>query len=581
MPARAGSSYTIPGRGTVVRAKSGKAKSFAGRGPAPAGTKKVKPKTAATAPTLTVAGGDVSTANFSSPAAATAAKGRQRSGSRRVRRIVRRAAAAERIRHAAPEALSSTQPAVPLLSDHPEVFGGRKTAGTPTRAELNKAAIEGTLKANKAGFETTPKVRKAAMALKKAKAVVRKTEPNAPGLSPQERAVLPLVRRAHREHPDVPKSVMMAQIKQESGFNAAAVSSAGAQGLTQFIPSTAAEYGVEYGTSRKAQQSQVSGEAKLLHADDFARDPQGALSAYSGGYSAGAYNDPILRDARSSYGSLDKRGNPKARKRLVRAKAQAAAVGLKAVVSQAPGPAPKKVVTRFKAIKSAAKELESKGFPYSWGGGHDASFAPGGEGENGGPGYDCSGAVSFVLHKAGVLSSPLTSGSMGSVLAPGPGAVTVFYNAGHTFMRIGNQYWGTSVGDAGAGGIGKHPAPSASYLAQYSVGHVPGLGRKQALQLGIPMGPSTGSAVLPGMTLSPAGTTATIDSGAGVTKSGKAGFSGKPIRATPFQKAMRSVREAKALGSKVHVPGEAVAAEEAPVDTQLSALERKYGKAAV
>jgi hypothetical protein len=51
---------------------------------------------------------------------------------------------------------------------------------------------------------------------------------------------------------------------------------------------------------------------------------------------------------------------------------------------------------------------------------------------------------------------------MGSVLKPGPGAVTVYYNAGHTFMKIGDRYWGTSVGDSGSGGLGPTPTLRAA-----------------------------------------------------------------------------------------------------------------------
>src|SRR5262245_52839735 len=40
--------------------------------------------------------------------------------------------------------------------------------------------------------------------------------------------------------------------------------------------------------------------------------------------------------------------------------------------------------------------------PYLWGGGHNRKFR--------GTGYDCSGAVSYVLHAAGMLKSPMSSG---------------------------------------------------------------------------------------------------------------------------------------------------------------------------
>src|SRR5687768_3652674 len=47
---------------------------------------------------------------------------------------------------------------------------------------------------------------------------------------------------------------------------------------------------------------------------------------------------------------------------------------------------------------AAANELQGK--PYVWGGGHRFLNDRG---------YDCSGAVSYVLHKAGLLRGPLTS----------------------------------------------------------------------------------------------------------------------------------------------------------------------------
>lgn len=67
-------------------------------------------------------------------------------------------------------------------------------------------------------------------------------------------------------------------------------------------------------------------------------------------------------------------------------------------------------------------------FPYVFGGGH-ASFV-----DNA---YDCSGSVSYALAAGGLLSSPLTSGSLESWGAPGPGQwITVYANAGHTYMYV-------------------------------------------------------------------------------------------------------------------------------------------------
>lgn len=101
----------------------------------------------------------------------------------------------------------------------------------------------------------------------------------------------------------------------------------------------------------------------------------------------------------------------------------------------------------------AARAISRRHLPYTWGGGHNSSFAPG-------PGYDCSGYVSAVLHAAGWLDSPLVSGALEGWGRPGVGQVmTVWANAGHTFMEFhmpgrsiehyGTGRWGTSLSGPG------------------------------------------------------------------------------------------------------------------------------------
>jgi hypothetical protein len=411
--------------------------------------------------------------------------------------------------------------------------------------------------------------------LRQARRAVRRSGPNLAGLSPAEHEVAKLAKEAHRRYPAVPVSVLMGDTKQESGFNAAAVSSAGAQGLTQFIPSTAASYGVKFGTGKAEKRSQVLGQAHLL-SDNLKQSGSitEALNDYLGlhGQSAPSeYSAAVLANAKA-YTSLDKPGSPAAIKRLKAVKAEARKLGINL---GGVGKAPKRVVTRYHAGLTAIHELTVAHIPYVWGGGHGGFTDPR-------DGEDCSGAVSYVLHKMGVTNTPLTSGDMGTVLQPGPGVFTVFYNAGHTFVRVltpkGPVYWGTSVGDSDTGGLGPHPTPSAAYLAQYNVGHVAGLGKKQALQLGLPSAgalTTSSPASFPGITLAPGGTTATIDPGA--TTQRKPGFSSKPIKLTQSQKAHRTLRELKSLGAGV---GEGKK-EEAPSRTGLKELERKYGSPAV
>ena len=75
-------------------------------------------------------------------------------------------------------------------------------------------------------------------------------------------------------------------------------------------------------------------------------------------------------------------------------------------------------------------------FPYVFGGGH-ASFVD--------SAYDCSGSVSYALAAGGLLSAPVTSGELERWGAPGPGRyITVFANAGHTYMYVDGVRYDTS-----------------------------------------------------------------------------------------------------------------------------------------
>ncbi len=59
--------------------------------------------------------------------------------------------------------------------------------------------------------------------------------------------------------------------------------------------------------------------------------------------------------------------------------------------------------------------------------------------------YDCSGAVGYVLHAAGLLSSPEPSGSMESQWEPGPGKwVSIYADSGHAFMVIAGRAFDTA-----------------------------------------------------------------------------------------------------------------------------------------
>jgi peptidoglycan hydrolase-like protein with peptidoglycan-binding domain len=103
------------------------------------------------------------------------------------------------------------------------------------------------------------------------------------------------------------------------------------------------------------------------------------------------------------------------------------------------------------------------GLPYRFGGGHRA-FSD--------SGYDCSGSVSYVLHGAGRLSSPLDSSALMSYGAAGRGRwITIYANPGHAYMVIGGRRYDTT----GRGQTGSRWQQVERSTSGYVVRHPPGL----------------------------------------------------------------------------------------------------------
>ena len=107
--------------------------------------------------------------------------------------------------------------------------------------------------------------------------------------------------------------------------------------------------------------------------------------------------------------------------------------------------------------------------PYVWGGGHNRKFK--------GRGYDCSGAVSYVLHAAGLLKTPMDSGTLArSWGAPGIGQwITVYANKGHAYAVIAGLRWDTSaVGEALNQGSGPRWRQTTRSPVGYTAKYFPG-----------------------------------------------------------------------------------------------------------
>ncbi|HSH39173.1 MAG TPA: hypothetical protein VK993_10335, partial [Chthoniobacterales bacterium] len=91
-------------------------------------------------------------------------------------------------------------------------------------------------------------------------------------------------------------------------------------------------------------------------------------------------------------------------------------------IAYAPSRAPQNVKNAIWAVNSLRRK------PYVWGGGH-RSFHD--------RGYDCSGAISFALHYAGALATPMPSTGFMDYGRRGRGRwITIYSRPGHTFAVI-------------------------------------------------------------------------------------------------------------------------------------------------
>jgi cell wall-associated NlpC family hydrolase len=103
----------------------------------------------------------------------------------------------------------------------------------------------------------------------------------------------------------------------------------------------------------------------------------------------------------------------------------------------APASAPDEV----KAIIAAGNAIATK--PYKYGGGH-ARWND--------SGYDCSGAMSYALHGAGLVDRPMTSGDYMSWGDAGKGSwITIYARGGHGFLVIAGLRFDTGWNNAGNG----------------------------------------------------------------------------------------------------------------------------------
>jgi len=95
-----------------------------------------------------------------------------------------------------------------------------------------------------------------------------------------------------------------------------------------------------------------------------------------------------------------------------------------------------------KQVIHAANEIRHR--PYIWGGGHRSWLSHG---------YDCSGAVGYALHGAGLLDTTMVSGQLEIWGEAGPGRwITVYANREHVFMVVAGLRFDTRGDPDGVSG---------------------------------------------------------------------------------------------------------------------------------
>lgn len=155
-----------------------------------------------------------------------------------------------------------------------------------------------------------------------------------------------------------------------------------------------------------------------------------------------------LREVQDRLGAL--------RKRLARSARQGIATNAGGAAQPPPGAPP-----AVGLVMAAGNAIA--GLPYLYGGGH------GGFKDSA---YDCSGSISYALAAAGLVSSPMASGPFMTWGEAGPGKwITVYANAGHAFMVVGDWRFDTSALSGGGTRWTRQMRPTGGFVAR----HPPGL----------------------------------------------------------------------------------------------------------
>ncbi len=125
--------------------------------------------------------------------------------------------------------------------------------------------------------------------------------------------------------------------------------------------------------------------------------------------------------------------------------------------------APPSAPPAVEAMIEAANRIRHR--PYLWGGGHRGWRSRG---------YDCSGSVSYVMHAAGLLDSPLDSRGFMRWGGGGSGGwVRIYASRDHVFAVIAGLRWDTSMtddGDRTGPGWSEEMRPTGGFRLRHPLG---------------------------------------------------------------------------------------------------------------
>lgn len=304
----------------------------------------------------------------------------------------------------------------------------------------------------------------------------------------------------------------------ESGYGKnTGPSSAGAVGPFQFEPSTAQSLGVNplnfrsaaYGAANYLSQYKDRGVAGMLSA--YNAGPNGALQP---GYVQSVLQNaktyaptasvPVQPNAQAPTAGVPRQpsaeiptagGGQTTREALASALLRSGGKGLTAgqllgairptAATTAPPAAPTPAAgdpvagstpmpsSQFQKLIGEANKITGQHSNYEWGGGHNPSFSPShGTGHGSGPGigYDCSGAISALLHSVGKLNAPMVASQFMTYGQPGPGGkhdLTIYASPTHVFAEINGRFFGTSLSNPGGGAGWFQEAQTAGYVVRH------------------------------------------------------------------------------------------------------------------